>query len=163
MPADLKLRRGVGKYVLRQAVKPWLPSRTLAGRKLGFQMPLADWFTGGFSDFALQAWTSSGASEARFLDPQQVERVFDEHRRGLANHGRLLYALAMFGCWWSEQRTVKSLAARISPPAKAGDSMIGTKRACMKLVGSGRLYVNVEDTNEVVVLDTKRQRVSWFR
>jgi asparagine synthase (glutamine-hydrolysing) len=122
MPADLKLRRGVGKYVLRQAVKPWLPSKTPMGPKLGFQMPLADWFTGGFSDFALEAWTSSGAAKAGFLDAREVERLFDEHRRGLANHGRLLYAIAMFSCWWSDQRqprpphavsTAESSASRV--------------------------------------------------
>jgi asparagine synthase (glutamine-hydrolysing) len=104
IPTALKLRNGVGKYVLRQAVKPWLPPQTPKGRKLGFQMPLADWFVGGFSDFAYEAWTSSGAADAGFLNPVEVAKLFEEHRRGEADHGRLLYALAMFGCWWSDQR-----------------------------------------------------------
>jgi asparagine synthase (glutamine-hydrolysing) len=103
IPPELKLRGGVGKYLLRKAVKPWLPAQTPKGRKLGFQMPLADWFTGGFSDFAFEAWTSSGAADAGFLNPFEVQRLFEEHRRGRANHGRLLYALAMFSCWWEEQ------------------------------------------------------------
>jgi len=113
MPADLKLRGGVGKYVLRQAIKPWLPARTRRGPKLGFQMPLADWFTRGFSDFAFEAWNSSGAARAGFLDAVQVERAFDEHRRGLANHGRLLYAIAMFGCWWNDQRQLAQARPRM--------------------------------------------------
>ncbi len=104
IPCDLKLRNAVGKYVLRRAVEPWLPKRTRKGKKLGFQMPLADWFTGGFSDFAFEAWTSSGAAEAGFLEPREVARLFEEHRRGAANHGRLLYAIAMFSCWWKDQR-----------------------------------------------------------
>jgi asparagine synthase (glutamine-hydrolysing) len=104
IPTELKLRRGVGKYVLRQAVKPWLPPEVPAGRKLGFQMPLSDWFVGGFSDFAYEAWTSSGAADAGYLDRPAVTQLFDEHRQGRANYGRLLYALAMFSCWWKEQR-----------------------------------------------------------
>jgi asparagine synthase (glutamine-hydrolysing) len=104
IPNELKLRNGTGKYVLREAIKPWLPAKTPKGRKLGFQMPLADWFVGGFSDFAFEAWTSSGAADAGFLNPREVQKLFDEHRRGQANHGRLLYALAMFSCWWKEQR-----------------------------------------------------------
>jgi asparagine synthase (glutamine-hydrolysing) len=71
-------------------------------------MPLADWFVGGFNDFARDAWRSSGAAHAGFLDSDQVEQLFDEHRSGLANHGRLLYAIAMFSCWWSEQRYHKA-------------------------------------------------------
>jgi asparagine synthase (glutamine-hydrolysing) len=112
MPANLKLRGSVGKYALRQAIKPWLPESTRKGRKLGFQMPLADWFTGGFSDFAFEAWKSSGAAGAGYLDAPQVEALFNEHRRGVANHGRLLYAIAMFSCWWQDQR---QLSASIIP------------------------------------------------
>lgn len=115
IPSDLKLRRGVGKYLLREAVKPWLPAHTPAGRKLGFQMPLADWFVGGFSDFAFEAWTSSGAADAGFLDSREVALLFDEHRRGVANHGRLLYAIAMFSCWWNEQRTQPQTQERAIP------------------------------------------------
>jgi asparagine synthase (glutamine-hydrolysing) len=85
-------------------VKPWLPEQVAKGPKLGFQMPLADWFTGGFSDFAQEAWRSSGAAEEGFLDRSEVDRLFDEHRHGRANHGRFLYAIAMFSCWWLDQR-----------------------------------------------------------
>ena len=118
IPTGLKLRGGVGKYVLRQAVKPWLPAVTLKGRKLGFQMPLADWFVGGFSDFAQEAWMSSGAADAGFLESSEINRLFDEHRRGLANHGRLLYAIAMFSCWWKDQRPTRREAQSAAQPQK---------------------------------------------
>jgi asparagine synthase (glutamine-hydrolysing) len=107
VPEKLKLRGSTGKYVLRKAVEPWLPR--LRRRKLGFQMPLADWFVGDFNEFARDAWKSSGAAEAGFLDRTAVERLFEEHRAGLGNHGRLLYAIAMFSCWWKEQGPGASL------------------------------------------------------
>jgi asparagine synthase (glutamine-hydrolysing) len=106
IPSELKLRRGVGKYLLRQAIEPWLPEGVLKRGKLGFQMPLADWFVGGFNDFARDAWRSSGAADGGYLDPEGVERLFDDHRKGRANHGRILYAIAMFSCWWKEQRHI---------------------------------------------------------
>ena len=106
IPSEFKLRRNVGKYVLRRAVEPYLPPQALSRRKRGFQMPLADWFVGDFNDFARDAWDSSGVGDAGFLDRRGIEQLFDEHRRGTANHGRLLYAVAMFGCWWREQRPV---------------------------------------------------------
>ena len=108
IPSELKLRHGAGKHILRRAIEPLLPARLLGRRKLGFQMPLADWFVGGFSDFARDAWLSSGAASAGFLDPGGVDEMFDEHRKGIANHGRLLYAIAMFSCWWREQRPVEA-------------------------------------------------------
>jgi asparagine synthase (glutamine-hydrolysing) len=116
IPADLKLRGSTGKYALRKAVEPWLPQGALAQRKIGFQLPFADWFMGGFNDFAREAWRSSGVADLGFLDRQGVEQLFDEHRSGAADHGRLLYAIAMFSCWWEQQRA--SPAAR-TPAAAA--------------------------------------------
>jgi asparagine synthase (glutamine-hydrolysing) len=114
IPAELKLRGSTGKYVLRRAVEPWLPEGALEQRKIGFQLPFADWFMGGFSDFAREAWRSSGA-DLGFLDGAGVEQLFDEHRRGAADHGRILYAIAMFSCWWKQQRA----PAAVEPAAAA--------------------------------------------
>jgi asparagine synthase (glutamine-hydrolysing) len=105
VPTDLKLRGNTGKYVLRRAVEPWLPKGQLRRRKIGFQLPLADWFMGGFNDFAREAWASSGVADLGILDRQGIDRLFDEHRAGIADHGRMLYAIAMFSCWWKQQQT----------------------------------------------------------
>jgi len=59
---------------------------------------------GGFNDFAREAWRSSGAADLGLLDAKGVEGLFDEHRSGTADHGRMLYAVAMFSCWWKEQK-----------------------------------------------------------
>jgi asparagine synthase (glutamine-hydrolysing) len=73
---------------------------------------------GGFNDFAREAWRHSGTAELGFLDPKAVERLFDEHRSGTADHGRILYAIAMFSCWWEQQRGSPS-AAQPKAPARA--------------------------------------------
>jgi asparagine synthase (glutamine-hydrolysing) len=103
VPIDLKAR-GPGKYVLREAARPWLPEGALERKKQGFQMPLADWFHGDFGDFAKEAWRESGAAAAGFLRPSAADALFEEHRRGLADHGKLLYAMSMFAGWWREIR-----------------------------------------------------------
>jgi asparagine synthase (glutamine-hydrolysing) len=103
MPSNLKIRGRVGKYALRCAVQPWLPPGAVARKKLGFQLPLADWFTGEFSDFGRETWRASGAVAAGYLDPGAVEAIFDEHRRGDRDHGRILYAITMFSCWWLQR------------------------------------------------------------
>ena len=64
MPLDVKLKGNIGKYVLRKAAEPWLPPGALDKRKLGFQLPFAEWFSGDFSDFARDSWHASGASQS---------------------------------------------------------------------------------------------------
>ncbi len=104
LPLDMKLHGRTGKYVLRRAVADWLPPSVMRRRKQGFQMPLDAWFRGGLGDFALSAWTEGGAAQAGYLKPDAVARLLAEHRTGRADHGRMLYAIAMFSCWWAERR-----------------------------------------------------------
>ena len=103
MPLDMKLRGNLGKYALRKAIEPWLPANALDKRKLGFQLPFKEWFRGEFSEFAREAWHDSGAAASGYLRPQAVEQLFNEHRAGRADHGRFLYAIAMFSCWWQQR------------------------------------------------------------
>ena len=70
---------------------------------------------GGFNDFAREAWASSGVAALGILDANGVDRLFDEHRSGIADHGRMLYAIAMFSCWWKDQQPRPAAKRRRSP------------------------------------------------
>lgn len=107
MPARMKLRGKVGKYALRKAIEPWFPEGTFSKKKIGFQLPFGEWFRGDFSSFAEEAWRESGAAQSGYLEPAAVDALFAEHRAGLANHGRILYAIAMFSCWWQQARAAR--------------------------------------------------------
>jgi asparagine synthase (glutamine-hydrolysing) len=115
MPMKLKAR-GVGKFALREACRPWLPAGALDRKKQGFQMPLKDWFRGDFASFAREAWHDSGAADAGFLDNRAVDRLFEEHQLGEDNSAKLLYAITMFACWWQDQRHGQSPSTSSTKP-----------------------------------------------
>ena len=104
VPASLKLRGTTGKYLLRQAIAPWLPPDIIKRPKQGFQIPYRDWFRGELGDFARATWNDSGAAGAGYLDGAVVAQMFDEHRDGRADHGRMLYAITVFALWWEQSR-----------------------------------------------------------
>ncbi len=104
VPSDRKLRGTTGKRILREAIAPWLPSDILRRPKQGFQIPYASWLRGDFGTFAREIWHDSGAGAAGFLNTTEVERLFDDHKRGGADHGRMIFAIAAFGLWWSDIR-----------------------------------------------------------
>jgi len=99
MPTDVKLRGRTGKFVLRNAIKPWLPPEIRTRPKQGFQIPMAAWLRSGFGDFARETWQDSGAAALGYVRQETVERLFAEHRRGDADHSRMIYALTVFALW----------------------------------------------------------------
>ncbi|MBB3693597.1 asparagine synthase (glutamine-hydrolyzing) [Sphingomonas sp. BK580] len=103
MPAEIKLRNGVGKFPVRAAVAPWLPANFLDRRKQGFQIPLGRWFRDDFEAYARELWRDSGVAQSGLLNATTVDALFDEHRAGRRDHGRLLYALCIFCLWWLER------------------------------------------------------------
>lgn len=110
VPMTMKLRGSTGKYILRKAIEPWLPSDIVQRPKQGFQIPMADWLRGRFGEFARDCWNSGGASDAGYLDRRAVDRLFDEHQAGVADHSRMLYAITAFGLWWKDTQYAASPA-----------------------------------------------------
>jgi asparagine synthase (glutamine-hydrolysing) len=102
VPTELKLRGRTGKFIVREAIRPWLPAEILTRPKQGFQIPMAEWLRGGFGDFARSTWNDSGAANLGYVRPQAAERLFAEHRSGEADHSRMLYALTVFGLWLTD-------------------------------------------------------------
>ena len=102
VPADLKLRGTTGKFIVRQAVAPWLPRSVMTRPKQGFQIPHAAWLRGAFGTFAQETWHDSGAAAAGYLDPDAVDRLFAEHKAGEADHARLLYTITVLAIWWRD-------------------------------------------------------------
>ena len=113
LPVDMKLRNGIGKYIVREAIAPLLPPGILDRRKQGFQMPLASWFRGDFGAYARELWNDSGAADERWLNARAVEAVFAEHNAGRRDHSRFLYALSMYGLWRIERKA--DIAAAVAP------------------------------------------------
>lgn len=104
VPTSMKMRGSTGKYLLRRAIEPWLPAGITRRPKQGFAIPLAEWFAGDFGRFAQELWHDSGLRNAGYLSPAAVDAVFAAHKSGQRDHGRLLYALAVFCLWWSSRR-----------------------------------------------------------
>ncbi len=93
LPAGLRLRRGEGKWILRQAMAGMLPPAILQRRKQGFVMPMARWFRGPDGEAARGALLRGALADGGLVEQQAVARLLDAHRSGLADHARPLWLL----------------------------------------------------------------------
>jgi asparagine synthase (glutamine-hydrolysing) len=95
LPPELKLHRGEGKFVLKQAFSQDLPSNILYRRKMGFSVPLADWFRGPLRESSRQAITQGTLPESGFFHPGALRDLWDRHVSGRNDHSAALWSLLM--------------------------------------------------------------------
>jgi asparagine synthase (glutamine-hydrolysing) len=102
LPADLKVRRLTTKYILKRAMAGTLPRRTLAGRKRGFNVPLAAWLTRELRELVHDVLSESRVRRDGFFDPTVVSALVRGHENRQADYSRNIYALLMFSLWREE-------------------------------------------------------------
>ncbi len=94
LPADLKLRGTTGKYLLKQALAPYLPAELLARRKQGFSAPIGAWFRGPLQGRLRTAL--AGPAMANYFNIGLLTRLADQHATGARDHSAVLWSRLMF-------------------------------------------------------------------
>jgi asparagine synthase (glutamine-hydrolysing) len=92
LPPTLRIRRGRGKAVLREAVADLLPSSTSRRPKWGFGIPLDRWFRGELAPYAKELLGSEHSRVRQHLDPSAIDALLAAHGDG-ASLGHTLWAL----------------------------------------------------------------------
>jgi asparagine synthase (glutamine-hydrolysing) len=95
LPARLRLRGGTGKWLMKRAMRRYLPDEILYRRKMGFVTPIATWFRGPLAAEASMIAHGSALVETGWFDSLAIEKVAADHRSGRSDHGRLLWQLMM--------------------------------------------------------------------
>ena len=95
VPARLRLKGGVGKWLMKEALGKYLPREILHRRKMGFVTPISVWFRGPLADQAAAVARSPALAELGWFEEGAIARIADEHRSGRSDHGRLLWQLLM--------------------------------------------------------------------
>ena len=110
LPPDLRVRHGQGKWLLKKAMERYVPKKLLYRPKMGFVVPISDWFRGPLAERAEALVTRSTAVETGWFDVDFLRRAVADHRAGRAEHGRLLWQLLMLD---------QSLGKLVELPARA--------------------------------------------
>jgi asparagine synthase (glutamine-hydrolysing) len=99
IPARFKLRGRGGKWILKQAFADVLPPEIRRRRKMGFGVPVENWFRGQLRDYARDLLLSDRALSRGYFDHAAVRQLLDEHAAGKFNHGHRLWALVVLEEW----------------------------------------------------------------
>ena len=102
VPAALKLRDGMSKYLLRRVLASRLPAPVLARGKQGFAAPIGEWLRGPLQPLLHDLVGSRRSLERGVFERAGVERLLQEHRTGKADHPHRLWQLLMLELWFRQ-------------------------------------------------------------
>lgn len=98
MPREMKLRGATTKWILREAMKGILPVEIIDRPKMGFPVPVGNWFRGEFRGIIDEYVLSQRVSAREIFDAEFVRALVAEHENG-ANHDERLWSLVNFEIW----------------------------------------------------------------
>jgi len=92
-PDSFLIGRTGGKAVLRAAMDQTLPADILSRKKVGFRLPINEWFRGPYREFICEALLSDASQLGHICDRTVVSRLAKTHFEGRANNEKILWSL----------------------------------------------------------------------
>ncbi|WP_019028746.1 XrtA/PEP-CTERM system amidotransferase [Colwellia piezophila] len=102
IPTALKIKNGCGKYILKKAMEPHLPHEVLYRKKMGFSVPLSDWFRGPLRQKLRDSLLSEQMRRSGLFNMKTIEKWLDEHQSGRKEYSAPLWTLLMFASFYKQ-------------------------------------------------------------
>ena len=99
LPAHHKLDGRRTKVALKAAAARLLPQSVLDRKKMGFTIPLPEWFRGDLRESTQSLFFDQPGGTSGILDTKGLRRMWYEHQLGVRNHATVFWSVAMFEHW----------------------------------------------------------------
>ena len=104
IPVSLKVRRVNGqpiyKYILKEAMKPYLPEFVLNKKKQGFSIPLIYWLKNDLRDYVKEILLDRQTLNRGYFNPKCIEKLVKEFYAGNPEvRYTQIWALLLFEIW----------------------------------------------------------------
>jgi asparagine synthase (glutamine-hydrolysing) len=103
IPSSLKLRENgnetIGKYLLKTAMRNYLPHEIVYRKKKGFDIPVSKWLKGNFFETVMSRIRNGYLIQNHILDPNGIELLSKEVQRNPEHYSNMLMLLFSFETW----------------------------------------------------------------
>jgi asparagine synthase (glutamine-hydrolysing) len=111
-PAPILAPRNQRKWLLRQIARRYLPAHVVDRPKMGFAIPVGNWFRTNFGQMRTLLMDLVVHAPDPFppdllaveLNRRHIARLIDEHMRSLRDHSQRLYMLLVLAIWCRKMR-----------------------------------------------------------
>lgn len=99
LPTDRKIDGSTSKVLLRAIAKELMPAAHVDRRKMGFGVPIADWFRGPLGDRFEELVLTHDAVSRDYIDQAAARAMLTAHRSGEEENDGPLWSVLMFELW----------------------------------------------------------------
>lgn len=102
LPSRFKVHGLSGKWILKEVARRYLPADVVDRPKVGFKVPLDQWFRGELKDFAYDLLTARSSFVRQQFEGQEVTRLLECHLSGRRNEDIRIWTLLSLEVWHRE-------------------------------------------------------------
>ena len=99
VPPHLKIRGLTRKYILRQAVRKWVPRDVLERKKVPFESPIDRWLRADLTQHVRELLLAGDSACMQYFRRETVEGMVAQHVSGREDYRRALLSLIVFELW----------------------------------------------------------------
>ncbi len=99
LPEQFKIKGSTSKYVLRKLMNDKLPQSVLRRPKIGFDIPVHDWFRNELRPLLLETLSEEAVTASGLFDWPALKGLIDAHLDRKANLGYHLWGLMVLFIW----------------------------------------------------------------
>ena len=99
IPHSLKLKKGDGKWILKQILNQYVPKNLTERPKMGFGVPLGSWLRGPLRDWAENLLNEKRLMQEGYFNPKLIRDKWSEHLSNKKNWEHALWNVLMFQAW----------------------------------------------------------------
>jgi asparagine synthase (glutamine-hydrolysing) len=105
-PSGFHMRRGQGKWLLRQVLHRYVPPQLVDHPKMGFSVPIGSWLRDGIREWAEDLLAIGRLKQDGFFNPRIIRGIWDQHLEGDRDLSPYLWPVLMFQAWHDERYPV---------------------------------------------------------
>jgi asparagine synthase (glutamine-hydrolysing) len=103
IPFALKIKgRDEKKYILKEALRETLPDEILFRPKMGFGVPIEDWFRGDLDAYIRSILLSKRSLQRNLFRGEAIEAILSGHQTTKVNFANQIWALLTLELWFRE-------------------------------------------------------------
>ena len=104
IPRNLKIRkiREERKYIFKKMLKKYLPNKILYRKKMGFGLPIDDWFRNDLKNYIEENILASNSLSRKIMKGDKLKELLNDHFDKRRDNSKKLWALMVLNLWHRE-------------------------------------------------------------